>query len=108
MYGSLDLSTIVPKYQITNNPSLLTITSSLAPKVRNYTVTFAGCDNTLGHPFTFDSTSGVYLGSIPDSAGGKTQYWSLNTTALYYVDGQAFTNVPLIGSLGIVEVYKSP
>ena len=108
VYGSLDLSKIVPVYQVTNEPSILDISSSVSSTSHNYTATFAGCNDTLGYPFTFNSTSGNYLGAITDSAGGKTQYWNLTTQASFYVDGQLWTNTAIIGSLGLLEIYARP
>jgi len=95
-------------YQVTNEPSILEITSSISSTSHNYTATFAGCKDTLDHPFTFNSTSGVYLGAITDSAGGKTQYWDVTTQALFYVDGQPWSNDATVGSLGLLEIYASP
>ena len=108
MYATLDLSDIALKYQVTNQPSILDISSSISPKAHNYTITFSGCDETLNKPYTFNSTTLVYLGAIPDSAGGRTEYWSLDTHVLFFVDGQPWTNNATVGSLGLLEVYTSP
>jgi hypothetical protein len=107
VYGALDLSEITLKYQTTNEPSILAIDSSISPQSHNYTVSIAGCQATLNKPYAFNSTSQVYLGAIPDSAGGKTEYWSLDTRVLFFINGQAWTN-DVVGSLGLLEVYKSP
>lgn len=108
MFGALDLSEITLKYQTTNEPSILKIDSSISSQSRNYVATFAGCPNTSNHPYVFNSTSLVYLGAIPDSAGGKTEYWSLDTHVSFYIGGQPWTNPPAVGSLGVMEVYTSP
>lgn len=108
VYGTLDLSAITLKYQVTNEPSILNISSSVSTDAHDYAVTFAGCNDTLDNPYTFNSTSGVYLGVVTDSAGGNTEYWSLTTNVLFYVDGEPWTNNATVGSLGILEVYTSP
>ena len=108
VYGALDLSEITLKYQTTNEPSILNIGSSVSSQSRDYTATFAGCQATSNHPYTFNSTSKVSLGAMTDSAGGKTEYWSLETHALFFVDGQPWTNNATVGSLGLLEVYTSP
>ncbi|KAF9646564.1 hypothetical protein BDM02DRAFT_2993722 [Thelephora ganbajun] len=108
VYGALDLSEITLKYQITNEPHSLTISSSISSQTRDYKVTLAGCEETLNNPYTFDSTSQVYLGAITDSAGGRTEYWSLQTHVLFFIDGQPWTNNNTIGSLGLLEVYTCP
>ena len=108
MYGALDLSEITVKYQTTNEPSILTISSSVSSTSYDYAVMLAGCEETLNNPYTFNSTSGVYLGAITDSAGGKTEYWNLETHVLFFIDGQPWTNNDTIGSLGLLEVYTSP
>jgi hypothetical protein len=108
VYGSLDLTNIAQKYQITNDATVLQITPSLSAAARNYSLTLTGCENTLNHPFTFNSSSSWSLGTITDSAGGKTEYWDLTTQAEMWVDGVQWTNDALIGSLGLLEVYESP
>jgi len=108
VYGALDLSDIALKYQTTNEPSILSIGSSVSSQSRDYTVTFAGCQATSNNPYTFNSTSKVSLGAITDSAGGKTEYWSLETHALFFINGQPWTNNEAVGSLGLLEVYTSP
>jgi len=108
VYGAFDLSEITLKYQTTNEPSILNIGSSVSSQSRDYTVTFAGCQATSNNPYTFNSTSKVSLGAITDSAGGKTEYWSLETHALFFVNGQPWTNNEAVGSLGLLEVYTSP
>ena len=107
VYGTDDLSLIVPKYQITNDPTLLNISSSVSGDAHNYTLTFKGCNDTLDSPYTFNSTSDFYLGAVTDSAGGTIEYWDLSTSALFVVDGEPWTNAE-VGSLGLVEVYTSP
>jgi len=108
VYGALDLSEITLKYQTTNEPSTLNIRSSISSQSRDYMVTFAGCQATSNHPYTLNSTSKVSLGAITDSAGGKTEYWSLETHALFFINGQPWTNNEAVGSLGLLEVYTSP
>lgn len=105
VYGALDLSEITLKYQTTNEPSILKIGSSVSSESRDYAAAFAGCQATLNNPYTFNSTSKVYLGAITDSAGGKTEYWTLDTHVLFYIGGQPWTNNDAIGSLGLLEVY---
>jgi len=108
VYGALDLSEITLKYQTTNEPSILNIGSSVSSQSRDYMATFAGCQATSNNPYTFNSTSGVSLGAITDSAGGKTEYWSLDTHVLFFINGQPWTNNEAVGSLGLLEVYTSP
>ena len=108
VYGSLDLSDIALKYQVTNEPSILDISSSVSVEAHNYTVTFSGCDETPNEPYAFNSTALVYLGEIPDSAGGETECWSLDTHASFFVAGQPWSNNATVGSAGLLEVYTSP
>jgi len=108
VYGALDLSKIFLKYQTTNEPSILDISSSVSPQSRDYKVTLAGCKESSNNPYTFNSTSKVFLGAITDSAGGKTEYWSVETSVLFFIDGQPWTNTGPLGSLGHLEVYTSP
>jgi len=110
VYGAPDLSEVTLKYQVTNEPSILGITSSVSGESHNYTVTLAGCNQTLNNPYTFNSTSLVNLGAITDSAGGKTEYWSVDTGVLFYINGQPWTNPTTVAglrSLGVLEVYAS-
>ena len=107
VYGTLDLTSIVPKYQITNDPSILQITPSVSSTTHNYILTLAGCEATLNNPYYFNTTSGNYLGAVANSAGGNTEYWDLTTEVLFYIDGQPWTNDATIGSLGLLEVYTS-
>lgn len=55
VYGSLDLSDIALKYQVTNEPSILDISSSVSTKAHNYTLAFSGCDETADEPYAFNS-----------------------------------------------------
>jgi len=107
VYGAVDLSEITLKYQVTNEPSILNISSIVTSTSHNYTVTFAGCNATENKPYTFNPASLVSLGAITDSAGGITEYWSVATQALFFLKGQAWTNAQ-VGSLGVLEVYTSP
>ena len=59
-------------------------------------------------PYVFNSTSLVQMGTAVDSAGGKTEYWNLQTNALFIIDGKPWTNSATIGSLGVLELYTSP
>lgn len=108
MFGALDLSEIVLKYETTNEPSILNIVPSATSQPYNYVASFAGCSDTSNQPYTFNSTSTVLLGAIPDSAGGKTEYWFIDTHVSFYIDGQQWTNNATVGSLGLLEVYTSP
>lgn len=108
VYGAVDLSEVTLKYQTTNEPSILKIGSSVSSESRNYHVTLAGCPKTSNHPYVFNTTSLFYLGAVKDSAGGTTEYWSLDTHVSFFIDGQPWTNNATIGSLGHLEVYTSP
>jgi len=94
----LDVAVI---YQITDDSSLLDITTSGV----NTTVTYSGCAATQNNPYVMTTFPIAYRGSLVDSAGGVTKYYSTQTQpSIWNGTGIYVGN----NSLGVVEIYTSP
>jgi hypothetical protein len=88
-------------YQTTDDSSLLDITTSGV----NSTLTYSGCAASQNNPYVMTTFPIAFRGSLVDSAGGVTKYYSTQTEASIW-NGTAL----YVGnnSLGVLEIYTSP